>query len=432
MIRGKLFLALFIIFLSSACQRTQREQDHSKTGSLQNIPAIKLGFRFEADVPALSIDDDKLQERKSSAKPGRAELFFPAVKEDFERNRPQEVLDETFVSPDGRRVLALYHRPQDAEKQYRLDLYSSDGKLLKTITPDGLAVVYFPDTVAWSPDSKNIAFTGTARLFTSSNQIEQKAVPIPEINNAATQVEDNTLDANISNSNTVSSPTPQNPAEPTPVFRTEQVYICDSDGNNLRQLTQNEGLIHFYIAWSPNSEAILALALTWREWELERLEAQKKAEIFIPSGRPRIIERNGRVRLLDDRKTKVLPVWSPDSSKVAAAFDTEIRIYDAFGDNPTQASIPLKNQLLLASEKYEAQLKEKISNDVSDYGDNNSGVKPLPKEEELVSYNPIINLVWFDQRILYFQTGYVKEMIDTAQSVRSFLRWHRVILSAQG
>jgi len=427
MIRGKLFLTLFIIFLLSACQSTQQEQDYSKTVSLQNVPAIKLGFRFEADVPAPSVDDDKLQERKSSAKLGRAELFFPAVKEDFERNRPEEVLDETFVSPDGKRVLALYHRSQDAEKQYRLDLYSSDGKLLKTITPEGLAVVYFPDTVAWSPDSRNIAFTGTARLFTSSNQIEQKAVLAPEMSNTVTQVEGNTPDAN-----TVSSPTPQSPAEPTPVFRTEQVYICDSDGNNLRPLTQNEGLIHFYIAWSPNSEAILALALTWREWELERLEAQKKAEIFIPSGRPRIIERNGRVRLLDDRKTKVLPVWSPDSSKVAAAFDTEVRIYDAFSDNPTQASIPLKNQLLLASEKYEAQLKEKISNDASSYSDNNSGVKPLPKEEELVSYNPIISLIWFDQRILYFQTGYVKEMIDTAQSVRSFLRWHRVILSAQG
>ncbi len=432
MIRGKLFLTLLIIFLPSACQRTQQERDYSKTSLLQNVPAVKLGFRFEADVPAPSIGDDKLQERKSSAKLGQAEQFFPAVKEDFERNRPQEVLDETFVSPDGRRVLALYHRPQDAEKQYRLDLYSSDGSLLKTITPDGLAVVYFPDTVAWSPDSKNIAFTGTARLFTASDQIEQKVVPAPEISNAVNQAEGNPPDTSLSGANTVSSSIPQNPAEPTPVFRTEQVYICDSDGNNLKPLTQNEGLIHFYIAWSPNSEAILALALTWREWELERLEAQRKAEIFIPSGRPRIIERNGRVRLLDDRKTKVLPVWSPDSSKVAAAFDTEVRIYDAFGDNPTQASIPLKNHLLLASEKYEAQLKEKISNEESGYGDNNSGVKPLPKEEELVSYNPIIKLIWFDQRIIYFQTGYVKEMIDTAQSVRSFLRWHRVIFSAQG
>jgi hypothetical protein len=168
---------------------------------------------------------------------------------------------------------------------------------------------------------------------------------------------------------------------------------------------------------------------------MEKLDALRKGEVFIPSGRPRIIETNGRVRLLDDRKTRVLPVWSPDSSKVAAAFDTEIRIYDAISENPTQAAIPLRNQLLIASQEYEKALNQnqqasdqQISKDVNLA---NTGVSTLPNEEDLVSFNPIVKLLWTEDRILYFQTGYVKEMQDAAQSVRSFMRWHKLIFSLQ-
>jgi hypothetical protein len=41
--------------------------------------------------------------------------------------------------------------------------------------------------------------------------------------------------------------------------------------------------------------------------------------------------------LLDDELTEALPVWSPDSSKIADAFDTDVMIYDAALDKPTQA-----------------------------------------------------------------------------------------------
>ncbi|MCS6873586.1 MAG: hypothetical protein N2Z23_02150 [Pyrinomonadaceae bacterium] len=411
---------LLVLLLISCQNQKDKPKEEKRIGLLGNVPATKLSFRLEADVPAPSVEAEGWKQREISAKLSQSDAFFPAVREDFEKNRMEEVLDGTFVSPDGTRILALYHRPEDTEKQYRLDLYSKEGKLIKKITPEGLAVIYFPDTIAWSPDSKYFAFIASARLVATKPQ--ETLVPTPE----PTPTEE-------------TSPL-QTPAQPesTPAFRTEQIYICDSNGSALKPLTQNEGLIHFYLAWSPNSELLLAMALTWREWELERLQAQRKGEIFIPSGRPRVIEKSGRIRLLDDRKTQVLPVWSPDSSKIAAAFNTEICIYDASGDLPTQASIPLRNQLLIASQKYEEEIKKQNQDGSSETEKNQAtptsdiGVTTLPKEEDLVSFNPIVRLLWLEDRILYFQTGYVKEMLNPSESVRSFLRWHRIILSLQG
>jgi Tol biopolymer transport system component len=429
---GRGLLLFCLILVITGCMN---QPSNNFENPWQSVPTIRLSFRFEADVPAPSNTDEEKSEGN----------FFPTVKDDFERNRKQDILDETIVSPDGTKVLALYHLLTDAEKQYRLDLYSSNGTLIRKITPEGLAVTRFPNTIAWSPDSKNIAFVGMLRLKTAvesptpPQEIEQSKNSQQGLQNVAEQPDaasQQTETNSQQEENSESMPIPQPTSTPSiTVFRTEQVYICNSDGENLRAVTQSEGLIHFYLAWAPNSSALVGLAATWREWEMEKLDALRKGEVFIPSGRPRIIETNGRVRLLDDRKTRVLPVWSPDSSKVAAAFDTEIRIYDAISENPTQAAIPLRNQLLIASQEYEKALNQnqqasdqQISKDVNLA---NTGVSTLPNEEDLVSFNPIVKLLWTEDRILYFQTGYVKEMQDAAQSVRSFMRWHKLIFSLQ-
>jgi hypothetical protein len=55
----------------------------------------------------------------------------------------------------------------------------------------------------------------------------------------------------------------------------------------------------------------------------------------------------------------------------------------------------------------------------------------LPDEASLVSFNPIIDLEWTTEEMIYFQTGYVKQMKTEADSVRSYLRWHRLVLSPQ-
>ena len=259
----------------------------------------------------------------------------------------------------------------------------------------------------------------------------------PAAGNANTAVDDANTDAG--------SPTPipvPTPAAPTGIltFRTEQIYICGADGNSVKALTENEGLIYFYYAWSPDSSMLVALAATSREWKYLEVTAGSKGLLMTPQGRPRIIEKNGRERRLDDNLTSVSPVWSPDSAKVAAAFDTQIRIYDAGGTNPTQAAIPLRNQLLISSQAYDRDQQRKLQASNANADANAAANAPatpeeplstLPDENLLVSYNPIVEIAWTADDLLYLQTAYLKRMKNEADSVRSFSRWHRLALTTQ-
>lgn len=430
-------LVLASLLLTAACQRNIFQSPTVAPKTLRDVPALKLNFRFEADVPAPS----------AASHPQADEERVQSVQSDFDANRPQEILDKTVLSPDKQRVLAVYHKAEDLPTQYRLDMYAADGKLLRKITPNSLAV-HFPDTIVWSPDSNNVAFVGMIRLGgaapspSPSPSPEGETTPTPTPTPAA-DANANTEAANANtetdaNANVNAAPAPPVPEPPASVlsFRTEQIYICNTDGGDLKPLTQNEGMIYFYFAWSPDSTALAALAATWQEWRFEQLQAEQRGEIFTPSGRPRLVEKNGRVRLLDDRPTKVRPVWSPDSAKTAVAIDKEIRIFDAIGDAPTQASIPLRNPLLISSKKYDDDLKAKEGIVEANANSNanataSADAGTLPDENTLVSFNPIISLEWTEDKMLYLQTGYVKELKDAANSARSYLRWHRLIFSPQ-
>ncbi len=222
-------------------------------------------------------------------------------------------------------------------------------------------------------------------------------------------------------------------------FRTEQIYICNADGEGAKAITQNEGLIYFYYVWAPDSSALAALAAKSIEWKYLNDRADLNGEMFVPVGRPRVIEKNGRERRLDDALTAVQPVWSPDSYKVACAFENQVRIYDAAGNTPTQAAIPLRNSLLISSQAYDRDQASKLdaanssvdANAAPSANTNTSGPTTLPDEKSLVSYNPIVALNWQADDLLYFQTAYIKRMKNEADSVTSFPRWHRLVLSPQ-
>ena len=55
----------------------------------------------------------------------------------------------------------------------------------------------------------------------------------------------------------------------------------------------------------------------------------------------------------------------------------------------------------------------------------------LPDERSLVSFNPIVELAWTADDLLYLKTAYVKRMRNEGDSVMSFARWHRLALTAQ-
>jgi len=388
--------------------------------ALGSVPAVRLNFRYEADVPTPAINPAAAISEERDA----------AVQADFDTSRPQELLDRTIASPDKKRVLAVYHNVTDVAAEFRLDMYTSEGMLLKKMTSETMAV-HFPDTIVWSPDSTSVAFVAMTR-----------ALPLEGMTPAAPTA----LPSPVSSPEEAAPETsaPQTPTGPTPsaptgilAFRSEQIYISSSEGTGTKAVTENDGLIYFYYAWSPDSTMLAALAATAFEWRRAEIYAAGKGEMIVPHGRLRIIERNGRERRLDDNPTSVRPVWSPDGSKVATAYETQIRIYDAAGINPTQAAIPLKNQLLLSSQAYDRQQQRLLQ--ASNETDANTAVpsepdqpvSSLPDEKLLVSYNPIVDIAWTADDLLYLQTAFVRRFQNAAENIRSFSRWHRLVLTAQ-
>ena len=423
MLKCRLPFFLVLSIWLAGCDSAIFQKQNVPPPTVGSVPAVRLNFRYEADVPAPSSNPNV------SAAADRNE----AVQNDFDVARPQEILDKTIVSPDKKRIAVVYHKATDYSSEYRLDMYTAEGKLLRKMTSDAMAV-HFPDTIVWSPDSASIAFVAMIRVVAPDLGLT------PPVANPAPAVNSN---SNVSDGNTSAEPNPA-PAAPTPAaptgiltFRSEQVYTANGDGAAVKPITENEGLIYFYYVWSPDSTMLLSLAATSREWKYLEVMAGSKGEAMVPQGRLRIIEKNGRERRLDDNLTSVRPVWSPDSTKVAAAFDTQIRIYDAAGVNPTQAAIPLRNQLLISSQAYDRE-QQRISQAANSEANTQGAAQPtpeqlstLPDEKLLVSYNPIVEISWTGEDLLYVQTAYLKRMKNEADSVRSFSRWHRLIFTAQ-
>lgn len=441
--------------MAFGCPMPQPKKAEPTVIPLKEIAAQRLNYRFEADVPAATLE---------SKKPVQNTERNESVQLAFDETRPMQILERTITSPNGERVLAVYRKASDLISEFRIDVFSTDGKLIRKITHEEMAV-HFPDTILWSPDSANLAFVAMVRgqkKDIEGAELEEKKTPSPTPTPVAEIVatEDDTdkdsdtdseADSN-SDEETTPDATPEPPKEVI-TFRTEQIYIGNADGGDVKPLTQNEGLIYFYFIWSPDSSALASLATTITEWRIREARLKNAGQIFIPQGRPRMVEKNGRERLLDDYPTTAHPAWSPDSVKLAVAFNKQVRIYDAVGERPTQAAIPLNNDLLLASKEFEEKQKaegneieaiDKLNSNTNskakkdgDESDNNSNTEAeqttstLPDAKSLVTFNPIINLEWNDETLLYIQTGWVKNFIDETENTSSYLRWHRLVLSPQ-
>ena len=298
----------------------------------------------------------------------------------------------------------------DGERVPRIDLFNSDGQFLRNLIPPDISCV-FPETVAWSPDGRFITFIAHKRAMPSPSPTP------PEPERAVEPPPDPQLLPSP-----VASPSIAPLFPPVASFQTEQIYICNRDGYDLKPLTIREGLIYFYYAWAPDSSTLVALACKEDEWNAR--ERQYK----MPAGRPRlIVVPDGGERLLDDALTEALPVWSPDASKVATAFETDVAIYDVGGSTPTQGRIPLSDQLIAASVSYEERSGAKKAN-ASPAPDSAS---PAPTSASTVppSFNPIVGLEWPTPETLYFKTAYVRVM--PSETINTFQRWHQLNLSAQ-
>lgn len=383
---------LLPLILAVGCKTVIERQD-VRPRVLRDVPARNLAYRLSPDVspPNSNFED---QEDK-----------FATVANFFAGKRKDDALLRTVVSPDGRRVLALYATADESGSGFRIDLFNSDGEFLRNLIPPDLSCM-FPETVTWSPDGNYINFVARKRVMPSPS-------PTPP---------------NEPEPDPLASPLPSPSVAPAfaPVasFNTEQIYICNRDGYDLKPLTSRDGLIFFYFVWAPDGHAMAAMACTEDEWNAR--ERQYK----LPAGRPRLIVPDGTERLLDDGLTEALPVWSPDASKVATAFDTDVAIYDAGGKTPTHGRLPLAEQLIAASVVYEQRIATRKA---SDNTNSNSAASPTPAASSSntvpPSFNPIVRLEWRRPEALYFQTAYVQ--LRPTETINTFQRWHMLALSAQ-
>jgi len=375
-------LIALVCVACAGCRQLIGDRQSVRPRSLRDVPAQRLAYRFVADTPA--------PPGATAAPTEEQNAKLASVQADFETNRKDDALLRTVVSPgppELQRVLALYATAEEQEEMFRIDMYSPDGRFIRNLTPPELKGA-FGATVSWSPDGNYIAFI--ARKNPQAQPTPPALVDVPEEPPAG--------------------PTPAAsvaPAfAPVPSFNTEQIYICNRDGFDLHPLTQREGLIYFYLAWAPDAHALAALACTESE-----LEARDPSYLR-PAGRPRLIELGGQERLLADQSTDALPVWSPDSSKVATAFDKDVAIYDALTETPTAARLPLAEPLLAASRIYDEKVMKK---------------KPSSRP---VSLNPIVRLSWPQPETLFIETGFERTYTNEPLVTRD-MRWHTLYLSPQ-
>lgn len=382
-----LFLVSVGLLLSALACQTDPEKQRLRPRQLRDVPAQRLAFTFQGDVeppPGTSSDEvTKLE----------------AIERDFDTNHKNDALLRTVLSPDRQRALALYGTADEPSQAFRISLYAADGTFLRNLTPPDLAVV-FQDSVVWSADGSFIAFVGRKSLKPAPSPTPFEAEPV------------------LPSASPTPLPSVMPAFAPLAVFNTEQVYICNRDGYDLRPLTTREGLIYFSLSWAPDSHALVALACKESEWE-----AREKA-FKTPAGRPRVISLDGRERLLDDALAEAPPVWSPDSSKVATAFDTDIGIYDAASRAPTQARISLRERLLSAS----AMFDEKSQSGTGKSEPANKTAVTSPVNVEPFSFNPIVRLEWPTPEKLYIETAYISLR---SELIKTFSRWHGLSLSPQ-
>jgi hypothetical protein len=367
--------------------------------SLRDVPAERLAFRFEPDVAEQSLPEHLRRDE--------AEEPAAAIRSAFETKRPSDALIRTVVDPSGMRALALYGT-SETDTDFRIDLYNSTGQFIRNVLPADLTGV-FPEEVEWSPDGTSIVFSGVRTQTPQATPEPLDALPPPP--------------------DLAPSPGGIADAQPTPTaaplipstqtFRTEQVYVGDRDGYNLRPITAREGLIYFKLAWSPDGQAVAALACKEDEWEAQRREG------FPHAGRPRLVTLEGQERLLDDRSTPVEPAWSPDGSKLATAFEYDVAVYDAGGRAPTGAGLSLRDPLYAASAAYDARTFKKGEPAAQPQKQQ----QQPPSEAVLISMNPFVRLAWVEPETIYAQTAFVHIYHD--EPVFKYPRWHALHVSPQ-
>jgi hypothetical protein len=427
-LKGKLTAALLAVAcLAAGCRQVKDAAGLSVAPkALRDVPSERLSFRFEPDVSEESLPESLRQDE--------TEEPLAAIKQAFETQRTNDALIRTVLDPTRQRALALYGTGETSgsSTDFRIDLYSAEGQFLRNVLPADLTGV-FPAEVAWSPDGQRILFIGIRNPTLSASPTPVETAPAPP----------DLKEQPLPDVSPLPTPTIAPIIPSVQTFKTEQVYTGDRDGFNLRPLTSREGLIYFQLAWSPDGQQLAALACKEDEWNARRDQG------LLPAGRPRLITLDGQERLLDDRLTDVQPVWSPDASKVATAFEYDVAVYDAAGSQPTGGGLPLREPLRAASVEYDARVFKKgepgaqanaksgAKSNAPKQGAQSDASQATPNsnastgEQVLISLNPFVRLEWTEPETIYAQTAFVHFYRNELLPTFKYTRWHRIHIYPQ-
>src|SRR2546430_9759533 len=98
-----LWLTFFAVVLFSSCQNNPLQPQNAPPPAMRDVPAVRLNYKYEADVPPPSAETGKPAADERDA----------AVQSDFDTNRTFELLERTIPSPDRKHTLAVYRNIAD-------------------------------------------------------------------------------------------------------------------------------------------------------------------------------------------------------------------------------------------------------------------------------------------------------------------------------
>ena len=105
---------------------------------------------------------------------------------------------------------------------------------------------------------------------------------------------------------------------------TYEIYVMDSDGKNQHRLTENRQN-DFYPSWSPDGERIA--------FEADRKGDFENPEIYVMDA-----DGGNQQKITENRRSDYSPAWSPDGKHIVFSSwrdgNPEIYVMDADGENP--------------------------------------------------------------------------------------------------
>ncbi len=125
-----IFLGILALLFVLSCKDVVEVRHDIRPRVMRDVPAQNLAYRLETDVSPPT--DQKFDELDKVG----------PVANDFAAKRPDDALIRTVVSPDGRRVLALYGTELEPSSVFRIDLYNSEGQFLRNLVPPDLACLF--------------------------------------------------------------------------------------------------------------------------------------------------------------------------------------------------------------------------------------------------------------------------------------------------